>query len=201
MASPCACVARSTSRSRHPAPTCTSLRSGSTVTSRMRDISSVRPRSAIAVPAMLWPPPLMLSNNSWSRGESDRRSDVGGRGRLNHERGNLDDHAVPDQHGIVPARVATPEARDTRLEASRRSCFIDSPTRPPSSPATSIVPAFLRRPSCPFAGSSGHAAPLAVVQLHATPLAGADRLASANWSGCSPSWPKTAGTLDAWMRR
>ena len=37
------------------------------VTSRMRDMSSVRPRSAIAVPAMLWPPPLMLSNSPWSR--------------------------------------------------------------------------------------------------------------------------------------
>ena len=52
----CGAVAASTSPSRQPPPACTSLRSGSTVTSRSPDRSMVRPPSDMALPATLWPP-------------------------------------------------------------------------------------------------------------------------------------------------
>ena len=50
---------------------------------------------------MLWPPPLMLSSRH-VRTQTNGRGDVGGRGRLEDERRRFRDHAVPDQHGVVP---------------------------------------------------------------------------------------------------
>src|SRR6266536_335776 len=66
VASPWAWVAWSTSPSRQPGPTWATLAWGSTLTSRICDRSSVKPPSAMEVPAMLWPPPLMLSSSPWS---------------------------------------------------------------------------------------------------------------------------------------
>ena len=48
--------------------------------------------------------------------ERDGRGDVAGRGRLDDERRDHGDHAVPDQHGVVPALV--PRAQQGAVERS-----------------------------------------------------------------------------------
>ena len=201
MASPCACVARSTSWSRHPGPTCASLASASTVTSRMRDMSSVRPRSAIEVPAMLWPPPLMLSNRPWSRANPTAAATCGGRGRLEDERGGFRDHAVPDQHGVVPARVARAKQPGTRPASRARRAAPPSASRDrrrvrrrrwcsPSCAGSVCLPVELL--------SFASVMPLLSLSIGSTlrRWRGGDWRDSANSVTRLPSWPKTAGTVD-----
>ncbi len=115
--------------------------------------------------------------------ESDRRSDVGGRGRLEDKRGNLRDHAVPDQHGIVPARVA--RAKHGTLDS--RVQLVELLRRQPDEAAVE---------SGDVDGARIHACP-SVIQLNATPFTGTRLAGFGQLSGDLPSWPKTAGTLDA----
>jgi hypothetical protein len=44
-------------------------------------------------------------------GEPDRRRDTGRGGRLCHQRRAAGDHAVPQQHGFVPAGITGPQHR------------------------------------------------------------------------------------------
>ena len=126
-------------------------RIGSTLTSRMRDMSSVRPRSAIELPAMLWPPPLMLSNRPWSRANPTAAATSAPEVGWTTSAG-AGDHAVPDQHGVVPARVVreAPETLDPRVE------LVELLLRQPHETAVESGDvdgaAFIRRPSVRRAG-------------------------------------------------
>ena len=107
--------------------------------------------------------------------EPDGRSDVGGRVRLEDECGGFGDHAVPDQHRVVPAHVArtkyrAPDPRGELVELLR-------PQRhEPAVESGDVDGARLHAPSvhlstlasrrCLF---SGHSVSI-VGRLHATPL-------------------------------
>src|SRR4029453_10836570 len=67
VARPWAWVARSRSASRQPGPTWARAASGAPGSSRMPDRSTSSPPSAMAVPAMWWPPPLTPRARPWSR--------------------------------------------------------------------------------------------------------------------------------------
>ena len=74
----CGAVAASTSPSRQPPPAWTSLRSGSTVTSRSPLRSMVRPPSDMALPATLWPPQRTRGRQAVLAGHGDRGHHVRG---------------------------------------------------------------------------------------------------------------------------
>ncbi len=162
---------------------CASLASGSTLTSRRRDMSSVKPRSAIEVPAMLWPPPLMLSNKPWSRANPTAAATSVAEVGWRTSAGTF--ATMPFQTSTASSQPASTERSTGHLtrESSSSSCSDVSLTRPPSSPATSMVLAFMRCPSA--------------IQLYATPFTETRLAGFGQLSGHSPSWPKTAGTLDA----
>ena len=152
VASPCSCVARSTSRA-GTGPDVREPRLGIDVTSRMRDMSSIRAALgdrgsrdvvAAALDAEQQPPVAR---------EPDGRGDVGGRGRLEDERGPF--ATMPFQIRTASSQPASPARSTGRSirESSSSSCCAVSLTKPPSSPATSIVLAFTRSPSSARAGS------------------------------------------------
>ena len=153
VASPCSCVARSTSGSRHPGPTWASLASGSTVTSRMPDMSSVRPPSAIDVPAMLCPPPLTLSSRPWSRAKPTAAATSRADMRLEDERrGRRPTMAF--QISTASSQPCVAGAQQPALDPAgqvveRLPC---TATGPPDRPPSSIVAAVMAGPARGRAG-------------------------------------------------
>ena len=133
--------------------------------------------------------------------EPDGRSDLGGRARLEDERGGFGDHAVPDQHRVVPARVArakyrAPDPRVELVELLRRQRHETAVESGDVDGARLHAPA-VRLPTlascrCFF---SGHSAPLAVGRLHATPLP------ARATGGIRPTqWPPTEAGRKALVR-
>jgi hypothetical protein len=135
VASPCFCVAASTSFNRHPGPTRASFVSGLTVTSRMRDMSSVRPPSVREVPPMLWPPPLMLSSTlkrcAKRTAVTTSRTDVGWMTSAGVAA------TIPFQIRTTASQPSSPgrRSRPSIREWSSSSCSDVRATCPPSSPA------------------------------------------------------------------
>ena len=142
-------------------PTWTTLASGSTATSRMRDRSRVRPPSAHGGSGDVVAPALDAEQQPVVPREPDRGGDVVGRGRLEDEGGEPGRHAVPDRDGIVPTLVAgapaagpgpaspgPPAARRSGCGVRRRVrrsrwCSVVVMTGPP--PSRSVVPGPARR--------------------------------------------------------
>src|SRR5271170_8014250 len=107
----CGAVAASTSPSRHPPPTWTSLRSASTVTSRSPLRSMVKPPSDMALPATA-----DARRQAVLAGHGDRGHHVGGAGAAQDEARPPVDHGVPDRAG--PLVLSVIRADDVALELS-----------------------------------------------------------------------------------
>jgi hypothetical protein len=132
--------------------------------------------------------------------ETDSRGNVDRRGRLEDKHRDFRDHAVPDEHGVVPARGARAQQRtlDSRFE------LVELLGREPHKTAVEagdVDGARLHGLPSMRAGElslvlCGHAIPLAPFGSTLRLRLGGDWRFSANSVTGPPGWPKTAGTLD-----
>ena len=97
-------------RWRRPRPRTVRAR-GSTWTPRIRDRSTTRPPSLMALPATLWPPPLTERSRSCSRAKLTASTTSAAPRALDDQRRPAVDQPVLDRAGLVVARVAGREDR------------------------------------------------------------------------------------------
>src|SRR6202030_3082514 len=110
----CGAVAASTSPSRHPPPTWTSLCSASTVTSRSPLRSMVRPPSDLALPRPVGPAAADARREAVLAGHGDRGHHIRGARAAQDEARPPVDHGVPDRAGLLVLGVVG--ADDVALE-------------------------------------------------------------------------------------